>query len=200
MNPPTLPWVSVDSVESFFSWFFATLKNIWLFFTGTGDPLFTAFTVSVYWLDVLLVVGVCAFAVWYFYLKNQLDELEEKRVAAVEARYLKPAPVEVKHSRWDTVTLLIRSSNENDWKQAIIDCDSMLDELLIQLGYPGETLGERLKSCSRAQFPDLDAAWSAHKVRNQIAHPTAGWKLDQRTALTTYYLYERIFKKSGFIV
>jgi hypothetical protein len=40
---------------------------------------------------------------------------------------------------------------------------------MIQKGFSGETMGDRLKSGGGA-FSNLNAIWGAHKLRNQMAH------------------------------
>ena len=45
----------------------------------------------------------------------------------------------------------------------------MLDDLLIRLGFTGDSLGERLRNVSPRHFPKKNQAWTAHKVRNRIA-------------------------------
>jgi len=57
-------------------------------------------------------------------------------------------------------------------KQSVLDADKLLDYGLSKKfpkkGY-GLTLGEKLKKFGSV-FSDIDAVWSAHKLRNQIAH------------------------------
>lgn len=56
-------------------------------------------------------------------------------------------------------------------REAVMQADIILDKALQYKRVSGSTLGERLKAAgSRLNKADLDAAWSAHKVRNQIAH------------------------------
>ncbi|MFZ3019963.1 MAG: hypothetical protein WA051_00355 [Minisyncoccia bacterium] len=72
--------------------------------------------------------------------------------------------------QWENVLKHTSSNNINDWKIAILDADSMLDEALILKGYQGETMGDRLKSIEPGDLKTLDFAWEAHKYRNGIAH------------------------------
>jgi hypothetical protein len=53
-------------------------------------------------------------------------------------------------------------------EQAILKADKLLDHALKKAGFSG-TLGEKLKK-ARAVFRDNNAVWSAHKLRNRIAH------------------------------
>jgi hypothetical protein len=55
-----------------------------------------------------------------------------------------------------------------DVVRRIIEADKALDLALRLAGYSG-SLGEKLKSAG-ARFSDLDAVWSAHKLRNRLAH------------------------------
>lgn len=57
-------------------------------------------------------------------------------------------------------------------KNALMEADKLLDHVMISKGFRGETMGDRLKQ-SGSKFSDLNAIWSAHKLRNQIAHEVA---------------------------
>lgn len=100
------------------------------------------------------------------------------------------------HSRWSHIKALIESPNESDWRQAIIEADIMLEEVLMQAGYQGATVGDKLKG---ARFSTLNDAWEAHKVRNDIAHRGSSMRLDDKTALHAVQRYERVFKEFGEI-
>ncbi|MBU1992722.1 MAG: hypothetical protein ABH856_02535 [Patescibacteria group bacterium] len=62
----------------------------------------------------------------------------------------------------------ILDMSHNNPRHAILDADKLLDNLLSRKGYSG-TFGEKLKQAGGI-FTDINAVWSAHKVRNQIAH------------------------------
>ena len=52
--------------------------------------------------------------------------------------------------------------------QAVMDADKILDYALLRKGFEGN-LGEKLKKAG-AKFSDLNGVWSAHKLRNRLAH------------------------------
>jgi len=56
----------------------------------------------------------------------------------------------------------------DDVARRVLEADSILDKALSALGYEG-SLGEKFKKAG-PRFSDLNAVWSAHKLRNQIAH------------------------------
>jgi hypothetical protein len=77
-------------------------------------------------------------------------------------------------------------SNEN-YTEAIIKADTLLEEALKNAGIKGGTTGEKLNN-STGFLRDINGAWAAHKLRNQLAHesnvnPTA---IDCQKALRQY--------------
>ena len=72
-----------------------------------------------------------------------------------------------KNEQWSKTLNYIFSQHSSDWKLAIIEADSMLEILLDQLGFKGESLGDKLKSANQENFPYLTIAWEVHTVRNR---------------------------------
>lgn len=54
---------------------------------------------------------------------------------------------------------------------AIINADKLLDQALRERGIAGETMGDRMKN-AKTLFSDNNKIWTAHKLRNRIAHET----------------------------
>lgn len=63
---------------------------------------------------------------------------------------------------------------------AVVNVDKLLDKAMRELGFKGQTMGERLKN-NRARFSDIDGIWIAHKLRNRIAHES-GVSVSEREA------------------
>ena len=70
---------------------------------------------------------------------------------------------------WINLELLIEGDNESEWVKAIFEADKLLNYVLQQRQVAGSNLGERLRN-SRSLFGNVDVAWQAHKVRNELAH------------------------------
>ncbi len=113
------------------------------------------------------------------YPKEELEEKEEAK-------------------RWRRVRELAASDAPNDWRQAIIEADIMLGEVLEKAGYLGDSVGERLKRVEQG-FVKLNEAWAAHKVRNEIAHSGSDFILTRRDARSTIELYEQVLKEFYFL-
>ena len=80
-----------------------------------------------------------------------------------------------------------------------MEADAMLEVLLGDLGFQGETLGERLKSSGTQGFKHLNDAWEVHTVRNRIAHEGSIFELTHHEAKRSIAMYEQIFREYGYI-
>ena len=130
------------------------------------------------------------------YLHHELEEFAHNQ--ALKAEELKETGV-FKNERWKKVLDYLFSTNENDWKLAIIEADSMLFELLTNLGFKGDTMGDKLKEANQASFRSINSAWDVHNVRNKIAHEGSSFELSLHEAKRVISLYEDIFNEFGYI-
>jgi hypothetical protein len=101
--------------------------------------------------------------------------------------------------RWNMVLKHIRSENPSDWKLAIIEADTILDAMTEGAGFPGLTLGERLRNADPGLFRTLQSAGDAHGVRNRIAHDGSGFQLTTRERDHVIRLYEDVFREFDYI-
>lgn len=95
---------------------------------------------------VLLILGFGVFVL--FYRKRRLSGGTVRKIQAM----------------WREVESLSEAHPE----QALLKADKLLDFALKNAGYSG-SLGEKMQK-ARAVFRDNDAVWSAHKLRNRVAH------------------------------
>jgi hypothetical protein len=170
--------------------------------TSTGDAWadLLSFAAGVWVLVTILafVISVIALAVL---IHSTIRMLEAKRQEAPKYATQHPAIAETRrdHNRWAHVMELIESPHENDWRQAIIEADIMLDDLLSQLGYHGIGVGEKLRAVDPARFQTLQNAWEAHKIRNEIAHQGSAFPLTDHIAYRTIRNYEAVMREHGEI-
>jgi hypothetical protein len=177
------------------------LGGIFELFTGSGfsfDSLIDFFITlwTVYSVIALALSALFIFGIIYSYIRlGQMSEIEEEALAEQEKMWKELHGGSIENNRWQSVQNHLSSNNPNDWKLAIIEADVLLERMLEKAGYAGNTVGERLKSASARSFATLDDAWTAHRVRNQIAHGGADFVLTQKIAKDTLILYERVFKE-----
>ena len=70
-----------------------------------------------------------------------------------------------------TIEQQLTKGEESSCHLVILNADKLLDQALRQRGFKGETMGERMKS-ARDTWSNANDVWSAHKLRNRIAHET----------------------------
>lgn len=157
----------------------------------------TAVWVAVTVLAYVLTLGFLVLLVHSTIRMYQIKDETDPRFATITDVH--KAEEEVEHHRWKHVRELIESSSETDWRQAIIEADIILDDMLMRLGIPGETLGDRLRNADPAKFHTLRDAGEAHGIRNRIAHDGVGFPLTDHLAYRTILQYENVFKEHGEI-
>lgn len=104
-----------------------------------------------------------------------------------------------REKRWNSIKAHFQSQNPAEWRMAIIDADSMLEDLITSMGYSGDTFGEKLKSIRHENVPFLESAWHVHKLRNTLAHQGTGYYLSDREAYQAYKIYDHIFYTTGYL-
>lgn len=133
-------------------------------------------------------------------LSVQIDQKPDvQEIPGFQTEEIVPIEVLEKQNRWIHIQDLVKSYNTNDWRQAIIEADIILEEMLEKMGYDGVTIGDKLKVIEKSDFVTLDKAWSAHKVRNQIAHDGSNFKLTREVAEKTIKDFEEVFREFYYI-
>lgn len=90
-------------------------------------------------------------------------------IIATTRRPSKKLNVEHYEQRMKQIEALLDRKDPHANNMAIINADKLLDNALKEKGVRGNNMGERLKS-SASLFSNLNSVWTAHKLRNRIAH------------------------------
>lgn len=110
-----------------------------------------------------------------------------------------PLPKSRMVKRWLAIKGAMEKDDSGGWRTAIIDADSMLDEVVAKLGYKGDTLEERLKNAVEYQFPSLENAWRAHQISDFLKEDSS-YVLTREVAEQTIEIYRTIFTETGIIL
>lgn len=180
------------------SYFFRALYELFVG-RGTGDAGFggvLAF-LSALWsfvtvLAILISLVALGFLVYATTRLFQIREDEKEKYSTISKH---DEHERLETSRWQYIKERIASTNEDDWRAAIIEADIILDEILTRLGYQGSSVGEKLRMVNPAHFASLNNAWEAHRVRNEIAHQGSAYPLTDRLAYRTIANYEAVFRE-----
>lgn len=127
------------------------------------------------------------------------DERERIDQAIADALYKKKQKEKSADSRWHYVLSLVESLNPSDWRVAVIEADTMMEEFLRDKNFVGESLSELLKDAQSGGVQYVDDAWKAHLIRNQIAHEGSDFAFNQNEARRVIKMYENFFEELGVI-
>ncbi len=92
-------------------------------------------------------------------------------IVVISITHKGPAPLDVDkyRSKWMTIEQQLKRDDEASCHMAILNADKLLDQALKERAIKGQTMGERMKVL-RDTWSNANAVWTAHKLRNQIAH------------------------------
>lgn len=82
-----------------------------------------------------------------------------------------PAGLDVERyrSKWLQIEASLKRDEQASYHMAVLNADKLLDQALKERRIKGETMGERMKTAKNT-WSNANAVWTAHKLRNQIAH------------------------------
>lgn len=108
----------------------------------------------VFWLAGILIIGSIFFALLSF-----ITNRKTRKTLNVDQYRVKYLAIENQLQK-DVVS---------SYHLAVLNADKLVDLALRELNVKGENMGDRLKNNS-SRFSDINGLWSAHKLRNKIAH------------------------------
>ncbi len=141
----------------------------------------------------LSILALLAFLYYSFKYSALLEDEQEE----MYQQQVLPAQ-NITNERWGRVLDHVDSDHPNDWRIAIIEADTILEDLLDRMGYGGDTIGDKLKQVEPSDFLTLDNAWEAHKVRNELVH-NADHVISKRETERIIDLYRSVFEEFHFI-
>lgn len=157
------------------------------------------------WIALIFIGLILIATLWVKRKRAKSEKLRDKKKGA-ELSYKEQKKLEafettpVTNPQWQQIQTYMQSTNHVEWRQAILEADIMLDEMLAKIGYAGQSVGDKLKNVEESDFITLQKAWEAHKVRNRIAHGGAQEvRLDRREAERVIGLYEQVFSEFYYI-
>lgn len=145
-----------------------------------------------YFLDALLIglIILSLVKVWPLRPKFTIFTKRPKKAVTLHA--------EAFRDQWQAIIKKIASDSPEIWKLALIEADSLVDDLLKHLNYPGEHMADRLAKLDRNDFTTLDRLWNAHRVRNNLVH-IADFKISQDKIKGILEDYEAFLKEIGVL-
>ena len=95
--------------------------------------------------------------------------------------------------RWRQIMARLETGNEAEWKLAIIEADTILDETLHKMNMEGTNVDERLKKLTSIAIPNIEELQNAHQVRSNIVYDP-DYRLSIMDARRALAAYEKAFQ------
>lgn len=73
--------------------------------------------------------------------------------------------------KWLHIEQQLMRDQPSSFSLTVLNADKLLDQALRERGLKGQTMAERMKSGAQL-FSSRNNVWTAHKLRNRIAHET----------------------------
>lgn len=152
-------------------------------------------------ISMLLSIACIAIIIFSFVrlIEIQLYDKEEIEHEIHQAALRRKEREKNTNPRWHYILTLVESSNDSDWRVAILEADSMLEEVLKDRGFSGTTASELLEGAKESGYLTIQDAWDAHLVRNQIAHEGSDFALSQVEARRVIKMYQNFFEELNVI-
>ena len=144
-------------------------------------------------ISVIVTIVLGAAAAYLVMKRKEFDQaIASQEVAPAEIVGLGPL-----QDQWNDIIHHIDSIHEGEWKFAVIEADTLVDDVLKNY-FPGDTMGDRLMNIDKTKLLSIDDLWEAHKIRNRLAHD-ANYFLRHAEALRAVRLFESTLRELGAI-
>ncbi len=140
---------------------------------------------------VITVVLVCFF-IWFFIKTGRETKQKLTRLKDL-INPPEPAKGPLK-ARWEETLRHLSSFREGEWKFALIEADKIVNDVLENAGFGGETIGEKLKNIAPEQLQSINELWYAHKLRNLVVHDI-NFKVRHTEVRQAIEKYEKVLRE-----
>lgn len=96
--------------------------------------------------------------------------------------------------KWSEIKSQSTKGDMVHWKLSIIEADKLVDTVLKELGFVGNTMGERLKTVTEKDLPYINSLWQVHNLRNNLVH-IADFNINKDQVMKAISIFEKALKE-----
>lgn len=100
-------------------------------------------------------------------------------------------------AHWLEIENSLSRDNAASYQLAIMNADKLVDQALRERRFKGDKMAERMQS-AKTLWHNENNLWTAHKIRNQLAHET-GASVSYDTTLRALTAFKQALKDLGAI-
>jgi len=191
MIPQKIRWLNL---EYLFDRLFYWIKQFWILIKKL-IILLADVPIKAYF----IIAGFVFLAVMAF-LFFKLRKLKRKiKVASIVSFKEEEKLSKDRAIKWKDIKNKINSDSIEDWKEAIIMADSILDDIFSRIGFKMDGLGEKLKNIEPSDFASLQDVWEAYKIRSRIAREGARFEISREEVKSALAQYEKGLKELKYL-
>ncbi len=138
-------------------------------------------------ISVGFVVGIIILLIKNSWIKDTYVE------DFVEFSTYRPYGAQKTFKQWGKVIKRLETGKEGEYRMAIIEADSLLEEALRGIEYKGERISDLLNQVDSKVLPSIDRIKSAHEFRNKIVH-NPSYELTLNETKKIISVYEQAFR------
>jgi hypothetical protein len=131
-------------------------------------------------------------------LRKAWSKPAEKSATTLTKHFIDSNVVREFQDRFKVVLQHADSEQVNDWRQAIIEADILLNDMLSAAGYDGQSFGDKIRQLDRERF-SVQKVSEAHATRNQIAHAGSAFMISKHEANRSISAYRQLFRELGVL-
>lgn len=96
--------------------------------------------------------------------------------------------------RWLRIMRRLDTGSEAEYKLAVIEADTLLNEMLQKMRIAGETVDERLQKITPFMIPNMEELRKIHQIRNSIVYDP-DYRLPLSEARRVLLVYQKSFEE-----
>ncbi|HCM36882.1 MAG: hypothetical protein A3J30_02515 [Candidatus Wildermuthbacteria bacterium RIFCSPLOWO2_02_FULL_47_9c] len=96
--------------------------------------------------------------------------------------------------RWQKIMQRLDSGSESEYKLAIMEADTLLEEVLQKMRVSGSNVDERLQKVTQLMVPSIEELRAAHQARNSIVYDV-DYRLGLQEARHILETYQKAFEE-----
>jgi len=110
----------------------------------------------------------------------------------------KPYGIKKSIKSWMKITKKLESGDEAEYKLAVIEADKMLDDILKQVGYSGETLEDKIQKLSQFLISNKEEVLEVHRYINDLLY-NPNYRLDLDKTKEFLEVYKKALVELGVL-
>jgi len=134
-------------------------------------------------------------------IEGKLKKLKDLLSGKLEEGQLpshRPPPKGPFQKSWEEISKKLEMQREVDYKQAVIQVDALMEDIIKRLGFPNIDSALNQKKLSRQHLLNIDELTQAHKTKVKI-ETEPNFRLNQEEAKRLVEVYETSFKEWGLL-